>query len=107
MKLFVYGTLKKEFHNHWVLGNATFVGYHTTKPNYTMYDMGAYPSITMEGNTAIVGEVYELESLDHCDQLEGYPMFYDRTEIETEYGLVWVYHYFPSNRKVIETGIWK
>lgn len=110
MLIFTYGTLKKGFHNHSVLGKAAvYIGHHTTKPCYTMYDLGFYPAISLLGNTAIVGEVYEVSDLENIDRLEGYPHFYNRIEIETKYGLAWVYHLVDDNirYKVIESGEWK
>jgi gamma-glutamylcyclotransferase (GGCT)/AIG2-like uncharacterized protein YtfP len=115
MKLFVYGTLKKGFCNHHVLGNAKFIGAYTTQPRYTMYDMGAYPAIRLDGKTSIVGEVYEINDLELVDSLEGYPVLYDRTEIETDFGVAWVYYfnirtgqyyYRPRFQKEMNTGLW-
>ena len=107
MRIFVYGTLKKGYENHRVIANAKFLGKHVTDPKYTMYDMGAYPCITLGGDTAIVGEVYEVDSLRRTDVLEGYPVYYNRIEIETEYGTAWVYYYYPSEEsKVIGSGEW-
>lgn len=93
--------------NHGVLAKSQYLGNHVTDPKYTMYDMGAYPCITLDGNTAIHGEVYEVDSLRRTDILEGYPVYYNRTEIETEYGTAWVYHYYPNaDSKIIESGNW-
>lgn len=107
MKLFVYGTLKLGYCNHRVLGDAVFLGNFTTDSVYSMYDLGSYPSVSLEGTTAIVGEVYEISDLTSVDMLEGYPTFYNRSEIETDFGLAWIYHYLPMHGDIIANGFWK
>jgi len=109
-RVFVYGTLKKGFYNHCVLGDAKFIGNYITKPVYTMYDLGLYPAIGMTGSTAIIGEVYEVTDLAALDRLEGVPYFYNRAEIETEYGASWVYYIVDVDNlryEIIEDGEWK
>ncbi len=113
MQLFVYGTLKRGFHNHYVLGDAKFIGDYITKPVYTMLDIrGAFPALRLGGTTAIIGEVYDINDLELVDQLEGYPTLYDRSEIATDYGNAWVYHFDFNNPLAIgstkiEDGNWK
>jgi len=106
--LFTYGTLKKGYTNHSVMSNAKFIGVTVTEPLFTMYNLGRYPAITLSGSTAIVGEVYEVDDLYRTDVLEGYPTFYDRVEIDTEYGRAWVYYCdAPSHCGIIiESGEW-
>jgi len=117
-RVFVYGTLKKGFCNHAVLGkSAVFIGDYITGKKYKMYDCGSYPALRLEGTTAIIGEVYDIIGLDRLDQLEGYPILYDRIQIETDYGMAWVYYMtqrsgqYPYNPNepcvVIESGEWK
>ena len=106
-KVFVYGSLKKGFANHGILSNAKFIGKYVTEPSYTMYDLGAYPSITLDGDTSIHGEVYEVDDLYRLDVLEGCPDYYQRIEIKTKYGLAWVYYYEPKfAHGVIASGEW-
>ena len=117
MLIFVYGTLKGGFCNHGVLGDATFMGNYTTPPVYRMFDLGAFPAISLDGTTAIIGEVYEIDNLDRVDVLEGYPTLYDRSEIPTNFGMAWVYHYEwgesdyhfiqKGSPQIIENGFWK
>ena len=93
IRLFVYGTLKKEFRNAAYLENAQLLGKFITDPVYSMYDFGNYPAVSEMGKTAIAGEVYEIdqEILASIDRLEWYPDFYQRKMIETSVGSAWMY----------------
>lgn len=108
-KVFVYGSLKQGFGNHRLLEGSKYLGEAVTKPEFTMYDLGAFPAITRGGSSEIHGEVYEVDDnvFQRLDALEGYPNFYDRMQIETPYGEAWVYFVDKSyNSSVIETGVW-
>ena len=87
-RLFVYGTLKKGFHNAFYLEDARFLGEFVTEPVYSMYDFGGYPAVTEIGKTAIEGEVYDIseELLTSIDLLEWYPDFFQRVMIGTSFG---------------------
>lgn len=116
--VFVYGTLKKGFGNHRVMERARgeYVG-DTTIQHATMYSLGAFPAIALDkrAKTEVHGEVYRIadaEGLKPLDWLEGYPRFYNRSEVESPLGKVWVYHIDKStldesNRGIIEDGVWK
>ena len=89
-----YGSLKRGFGLHENgLKHATFLGEFTTKPNYTMISLDAFPGVIIGGDTAIKGEVFEISKQDLfvLDIIEGYPDFYDRTSIDTEYGKAMIY----------------
>jgi gamma-glutamylcyclotransferase (GGCT)/AIG2-like uncharacterized protein YtfP len=64
----------------------------------------------MDGTTAIQGEVYEVDepTMDRLDMLEGYPSFYNRVEIPTDYGLAWMYYLDRSyaTEQRINSGVW-
>ena len=113
MKVFVYGTLKQGYHNHRLLAQATLLGEFTTPPNYTMYHLGGFPAVVMDGNTAIIGEVYEVDrqEFQQLDFLEGYPDFYTRDIIETDYGDAWMYHITDvsslEHSPVVTSGNWE
>lgn len=111
--VFVYGTLKRTHGNHVVLlrSGSDFLGEATTKPEYTMYDNGAFPAITKGGNTVIFGEVYKVDHMSYLDGLEGYPVFYNRELIDTPYGKAWIY-FLPATElanywKPVDSGIWR
>lgn len=81
MLVFVYGTLKSGYSNHYrCLRDAHFVGQATTSHRYTMIDVG-FPVLLTEGTGHPVhGEVYEVNSdtVERLDRLEGKGMMYDR-----------------------------
>lgn len=110
----VYGTLKRGQCNNYLLGRSTFLGESFTRPEYTMYDIGC-PYISHGGKTSIKIEVYEVNdyTMSLLDRLEGYPHFYNRTEIETEFGPAWIYYIDTKNTDdlymrgyLVESGEW-
>ena len=111
-KVVVYGTLKKGGGLDQHLREATFLGNFTTKPEFTMVNLGWYPGVIHSGTTPIVGEVYEIsdETFKMLDRVEGYPTLYTREEIETPYGVAWMYiynvHKIDSAFNVVTDGNW-
>lgn len=84
--VFVYGSLKKSFHNHHYLENSKFICETSTLDEFSMLDLKYYPAITYPvGNKSyrVLGELYEVDNntLKSLDQLEGYPNYYDRTVV--------------------------
>jgi gamma-glutamylcyclotransferase (GGCT)/AIG2-like uncharacterized protein YtfP len=71
-KLFVYGSLKKGYHNHFLLEEAKFLGKKTIKG--TMYSLNHFPGVVLKGESEIEGELYEVDdkTLNLVDRLEGY-----------------------------------
>ncbi len=110
IRLFVYGTLKKSFHNAYYLEDARFLGEFVTGPVYSMYDFGGYPAVSENGKTAIAGEVYDISKklLASIDLLEWCPDFYQRVMIETSFGGAWMYVVSESlcADKIIISGNW-
>lgn len=107
MKVAVYGTLRQGFWNHKLLENSTFLGKTKTEPRFTMYGHGV-PWITNTGSTEITVEVYEIdeETFQRLDFLEGYPSYYDRQLINTEFGEAWIYFRYIEGGFVIDSGDW-
>lgn len=121
MKFFVYGSLKKGFHNHPVIEGANYLGTFDTPKNYTMYSMGSYPAVTLGGETSIHGEVYETDNqhiINRLNRLEGYSgtptkegghNFYDLETINSPYGQLNMFvirdigHY---SRAIVKSGKW-
>jgi gamma-glutamylcyclotransferase (GGCT)/AIG2-like uncharacterized protein YtfP len=87
-KIFVYGTLLKGEHNHYLLENAEFLFYGKTKKEYTLYGLGSFPGMVEGGRYSISGEVYAVKpsELQHLDALEEHPDWYVRKEIVLENG---------------------
>lgn len=103
----VYGTLKNNFGNHHVMRAAggEYVG--TTRvPNFCLVDLGPFPAAMPEPNSNILVEVYEVQDMDPLDALEGYPHFYDRDTIQTEFGTAWIYFQEHPVGNVIPNGCW-
>lgn len=113
--LFVYGTLKRKGINNFViteLCNGRFIGEAQSDPFFTMIDLGLYPAVVIGGNTAIKGEVFEIDSIEAVDRLEGYPRHYDRKLVDTPFGSAWMYFQHRSisskdNYDTVPSGEWK
>jgi len=114
--VFVYGTLKSQYGNSRLLTGATLVGAATTEQSdYTLVDLGGFPAVHMDGETAIKGELYTDLSDDirrSLDWLEGYPDFYNRTQVDvrTEFGELiksWMYFFEGDpTYPVVDSGEW-
>ena len=122
-KVFVYGTLRKGFGNHELLGSSTLLGKAITESKYTMLHLGGFPGVVKGGDTSITGEIYECD--DQCvkrlDFLESHPEFYTRQMIlvlpvnsgddqEASWEEVQTYllpeKWLDSKQKVIVSGDW-
>lgn len=82
--LFVYGTLKKGFHNHRFLENQKFVGNGTTEDKYLLYKKFTLPYLSdakeaQEYGHQVKGEVYSITNIREIDSLEGVPFHYKAT----------------------------
>jgi gamma-glutamylcyclotransferase (GGCT)/AIG2-like uncharacterized protein YtfP len=113
-KVFVYGTLLQGEPNYHVMerSEGRLVGMAELQAKMEMLDLRAYPMLVKsEGTNIIEGEVYEVETLEHLDRLEGYPSFYDREQVRTSEGVAWVYYGKRASRyahaPVIESGDWR
>ena len=110
-RVFVYGTLLAGEVNHRLLAGNPLLGPWRTPPRYTLYDLGAYPGVARSGCTAIVGEVYAIDTrcLGRLDTLEEYPRLYDREPIPTLYGGAWIYLYRGrlADLRAIPGGDWR
>lgn len=111
-KVFVYGTLLSGERNNLFLQNPEYKLLGNCKvTGFTMYNLGAFPACVRDYSfNTINGEVWEISDgrLDCLDGLEGYPNFYNREEIPTEFGYAWIYiHTKEPNAEVIKSGNWK
>jgi gamma-glutamylcyclotransferase (GGCT)/AIG2-like uncharacterized protein YtfP len=83
-RVFVYGTLKSGFWNHYLLTGCEFFGAAATVPSYKMIENG-FPVIMpdLEGQP-VAGEIYAVddETLARLDQLEREGSSYDRKLID-------------------------
>ena len=98
MYVFVYGTLKRGHGNHyWMPEDAELIGKDTLK-NFNIYDLGPFPAVVPEIGEYVIGELWEVESLENLDILEGYPELYNRKVVKTQSGYdAWVYYMSTIN----------
>lgn len=111
MMLFVYGTLKRDFGNHRLLGDSQFLGEASTEGQ--LYSAGI--PYMKHGPGQVQGEVYIVsdETLRRLDRLEGHPNWYLRQPCKAELfsngRQLDVEAYFmdkiPEGAKRIESGI--
>jgi len=100
-KIFVYGTLKKGFCNHFYLHGSEFLGKTTTKERYCMcVDNGIPYVFECKRNNClkgfIKGEVYLVNGtvLKLIDELEEHPREYFRKRVFLKtFGYAWMYLY--------------
>lgn len=111
--VFVYGTLKMNEGNNYLLVDAEFEGFATTRRKFLLlnsspYSQGGFPYLIDENDEIpypgsryiqhIQGEVYEVndDTLARLDQLEGHPNWYERQReiVRMDDGItreVWIY----------------
>ena len=126
IRVFVYGTLKKDHGNHVLIqaSGGEFLGYDSITGAYKMCDMGGFPGVYHPGDGAmqkrIYGELWALqpEGLATLDMLEGHPNFYRREKLWTNDVEKKAWMYFLSPRYIsqrpelrkpvrnIDSGIW-
>lgn len=110
-KVFVYGSLRKGGALNGALETSECVGAFKTKPEYSLYSLGAFPALVANGKTAVVGEVYDVSPfiLSYLDRIEGHPDMYRRTPIELDDGTeveVYLFNYEPMANDLVESGDW-
>lgn len=106
----VYGSLKQGYHNHPLLE-----GYPCQNTDviqgWDMVDLGSFPGI-FKGDGEIHVEIYEVDDsgMGRLDMLEGYPTFYNRTQVDTSEGKAWIYYLNNPSRyddcAKVEGGKW-
>jgi gamma-glutamylaminecyclotransferase len=111
--VFVYGTLLAGEPNHRLLADAKLVGAAITKPVFALADLGPFPAMVEGGDSAVRGEVYEVErpTLARLDVLEGHPRFYRRRRLVLADGTTAeTYVLSPeqaAGRPTISSGDWR
>jgi gamma-glutamylcyclotransferase (GGCT)/AIG2-like uncharacterized protein YtfP len=88
--VFVYGSLKRGFRHHAVLGAAQLVREASTAPGYRLVRYGEYPALAPDpgGSERVYGELYwvELSDLPRLDGFEDVPELYQRGEVTLDGG---------------------
>jgi gamma-glutamylaminecyclotransferase len=111
MLLFAYGTLRRGQSNHSRLADARFVAEARTEPSFELVDLGGYPALLEGGDTAVSGELYELDAalLARLDEFEEVPQLYERKQISLGDTCAHVY-VMPRDRAAcaprIQVGDW-
>lgn len=80
--VFVYGSLKKGYHNNVILSESEYIGSFKTNGKFEMTSFGSFPAIHKgKDEKNIIGEVYVVNDdiLHDLDRLEGEGWFYKRT----------------------------
>jgi gamma-glutamylaminecyclotransferase len=93
MKMFVYGTLRQGQTAHHLLAGARLIATAWTEPEYTLLDMGTFPALVSGGETAVLGEIYEVDAdvLATLDRYEDAPHLYRRVLVAIEGHEAFVY----------------
>ncbi len=88
--VFVYGSLKRGFRHHAVLGAAPLVREASTAPGYRLVRYGEYPALARDlgGTERVYGELYRvaLGDLPRLDAFEDVPELYQRELISLDSG---------------------
>jgi gamma-glutamylcyclotransferase (GGCT)/AIG2-like uncharacterized protein YtfP len=112
--VFVYGTLKQGYTNHYFLEDSLYLGEFKTNPKWGLLDLGLFPAMVV-GSLEVEGEAYGVseETLDRLDRLEGVEQgLYRRKRISVNDSLgnsisAWAYIYnaIPHNETTL-VGEW-
>jgi len=100
--MFVYGSLKKGFHNYPVLKDSEYIGSFETEDKYEMFGFGSFPAVIKDSHKQhVAGELYSVnrEVLQDLDMLEGNGYLYKRelTRLKGYSGSVWMYFYIDDD----------
>lgn len=115
----VYGSLLSGLGNHgrMVAAEGELVGETQLDPSFTMVSLGGFPGLIRGGNISPKVEVYRVknENMPILNRLEGFHgpddpnNFYNRIEVDTEFGKAFVYTLDDDyrNRPIVESGDWR
>jgi gamma-glutamylcyclotransferase (GGCT)/AIG2-like uncharacterized protein YtfP len=111
-RVFVYGSLLCGGRYHELVSGSTFAGVATTPARYTLVDLGPYPALVDGGDTAVTGEIYQVDAatLEALDRLEGHPDEYRRVTIRLADGAPAETYLMPRDRArgtPIVSGDWR
>jgi gamma-glutamylcyclotransferase (GGCT)/AIG2-like uncharacterized protein YtfP len=99
-RLFVYGSLKRGFRHHDLLGGAPFEGDARTAPGFSLVLQGEYPALVRSGTACVHGEIYRVteELMTELDRFEGCPDLYRREQIQLDDGTSASSYVIPPDR---------
>jgi len=86
--VFVYGTLRSGFNNHFIMKPTVKIGIGETKNKYALYSSGIPFLVEDEQVSKVKGEVYFIDqtTFEILDSLEGHPSWYERKLIPVMVG---------------------
>jgi gamma-glutamylcyclotransferase (GGCT)/AIG2-like uncharacterized protein YtfP len=112
----VYGTLRQGHGNNRLLQNefSQYLGTQTLKAPFRMVSMGYFPGMieTPGKENTITIEVFRVTNPNveaRLDGLEGYPGWYDKVTIDTQWGKAFIYTQTEEqvgHRPAVESGDW-
>jgi gamma-glutamylaminecyclotransferase len=114
MLLFVYGTLKKNFWNNFLLCHSPCLGDFITKEKFCLLINSGLPFVSSTDKVShIIGEIYDVDNktLAVIDNLENNGMWYTRRPIEAvssiDGSVLTAELYFNDNAigEVVESGL--
>tara|TARA_R100000353_G_scaffold174044_1_gene141255 strand:+ start:190 stop:621 length:432 start_codon:yes stop_codon:yes gene_type:complete len=113
--VFVYGTLREGFNNHYLLTTSKWIDYGITDKKYYMSELGIPFVVEKPDLTKIKGELYEVsdDTLEILDLLEGHPNFYKRKKVNIKSNFsgkivkAWLYFYPVIKGRPIFSGDFK
>lgn len=81
--LFVYGTLMRTGSNADRLAGGRFLRAAVTQPRYRLLDFGEYPGLLAGGDTAVRGELWQVDAalLARLDEFEDHPFLFARRPV--------------------------
>lgn len=114
----VYGSLRKNLHNHDLIEDQEYIGSFWTPPLFTLHSLGPFPGLKKDGHTSVLMEIYEADdaTVVSVNDLEQYNPkigakneFYIREKLNTPYGEAYVYFYVPNAEKapIVQSGDWE
>ncbi len=114
--MFVYGTLRKQECREQIMNKISLDSKNITI-NAKMYDIGAFPAITLEEGM-VYGEIHKIKensnSFETLDCVEGFTKYdesslYHRILINSSEGICWTYVWNDTteNYKIIQSGDWR
>ena len=112
-RLFDYGTFLPGEPDHGFLEGAELIGPATTKPQYKLVEFTATAGLLDRGDTAVVGEIYELDvkTLAACDVKREHPVLFERRVVELSDGTrahaYFLRHEQSRGRRRLRGGDWR
>lgn len=114
VKMFVYGTLKSNHGNNYLMRNSTLIGSGVTQNQFALYQMGIPFVVKEQQVSQIHGELYEVPAVDvpSIDRLEGHPHSYRRQltkvivdgKVHDAFLYFYPEKYLPGNAEINKEG---